>query len=208
MSIRNIVLPRLAKWIISLVMKSCQIEISGLKNYLQTAEDNKCILSFWHKYLTIMPFFVSQCTPTLLYSAVVSDSRDGRILTNAVASYPRLDIIRTPHDGRHHSLKKVISILKNEHSVVIITPDGPVGPPLEVKPGVIFAAQKTGAKIIPLSWTASKYWTINSWDKMIIPKPFSKISFVIGEPVCVSEDLQESAKALETSLNDLEKGII
>ena len=65
---------------------------------------------------------------------------------------------------------------------VLITPDGPRGPAYELGPGIIFLAQKTGAPVVPVNMEYSSCWRVKSWDRFIIPKPFSKVRVVIGQP--------------------------
>ncbi|MBQ4335621.1 MAG: hypothetical protein IJC34_00320, partial [Lentisphaeria bacterium] len=78
---------------------------------------------------------------------------------------------------------------------VAFTPDGPRGPRYEMKPGPVIVASMTGAKIIPMSVNASRYWEVGSWDKFQIPKPFSTLELVLGDAVSVPPDLD--AEGLE-----------
>ena len=65
---------------------------------------------------------------------------------------------------------------------VVITPDGPRGPAYEIGPGIIFLAQKTGARVLPMNMEYSSCWRVKSWDRFIVPRPFSKVRVIIGEP--------------------------
>ncbi len=69
-----------------------------------------------------------------------------------------------------------------------VTVDGPKGPAQVVKPGIVDMALKANVPIIPYLPIPQKYWTINSWDKFRIPKPFSKIAVYYGEPIHVDKD--------------------
>ena len=57
-------------------------------------------------------------------------------------------------------------------------------------------AQKTGVNIVILSYKASKFWEFNSWDKMILPKPFSKITYYISDSFSLDGLEINEAKAL------------
>ena len=63
-----------------------------------------------------------------------------------------------------------------------MTPDGPRGPRYQCKPGALTAAEMTGAKVIGISWSASRFFQLGSWDKMVIPLPFSKIIVSLSDP--------------------------
>jgi lysophospholipid acyltransferase (LPLAT)-like uncharacterized protein len=65
------------------------------------------------------------------------------------------------------------------------TPDGPRGPAGEVQPGVIAAAAATGFPILPVALAASRCRRLASWDRFVLPMPFSAVHFVYGEPLAV-----------------------
>ena len=95
------------------------------------------------------------------------------------------------------------------------TVDGPRGPAGVVQPGAVWLAKATGNPVVPFHLEASRHWTIDSWDRTQIPKPFSTVSIVIGEPFYVAPDadqtaleaarlrLEQSLKALEPRARDL-----
>ncbi|HRD56379.1 MAG TPA: DUF374 domain-containing protein, partial [Parachlamydiaceae bacterium] len=113
------------------------------------------------------------------------------------------------HDARHKALRKMINYLKHGREIVIITPDGPKGPRYQVKPGVALAARESQAKIIPFTWTASRFWQLKTWDKLLLPKPFSKIVIDLGNPISFEKDqafdLSQASAYLQTSLTSLDK---
>jgi lysophospholipid acyltransferase (LPLAT)-like uncharacterized protein len=89
------------------------------------------------------------------------------------------------------------------------TLDGPRGPARVAQPGAIWLAKATGNPVVPFHAEASAHWTLRSWDKTQIPKPFSTVALAIGQPIDVAADAtQEQAEekrlALESSLDALE----
>ena len=110
-------------------------------------------------------------------------------------------MIRVSHAARHQALKEVIDHLKATREIILFTPDGPRGPAQRVKPGVIMAAQASGAPIIPFSWEASRFWQFKTWDKFLLPKPFTTITVKLGEPVYfVDGDLEAGQEKLKAHL--------
>jgi lysophospholipid acyltransferase (LPLAT)-like uncharacterized protein len=88
------------------------------------------------------------------------------------------------------------------------TIDGPKGPKYAAKTGAVLLAKKTGNPIVPFVVEAEKFWTINSWDKLQIPKPFSKAKVFVGNPVCVAKEVDEAEienkrRELQTKLDEL-----
>ena len=62
--------------------------------------------------------------------------------------------------------------------------------------GIVFASKKSGAKIVALTYRASRYTRLNSWDRFLIPKPFGKLEFRASEPFDISDLEPEDAKKL------------
>jgi lysophospholipid acyltransferase (LPLAT)-like uncharacterized protein len=90
------------------------------------------------------------------------------------------------------------------------TLDGPRGPAGVAQPGAVWLARATGNPVLPFHLEASSSWTLPSWDRTQIPKPFSTVALVIGEPIDVppgssQEQLEEARLELERRLARLEE---
>jgi lysophospholipid acyltransferase (LPLAT)-like uncharacterized protein len=78
----------------------------------------------------------------------------------------------------------------------------------ECKPGVIGLASLSGAPIIPMHFGVSRKWVFRSWDRMELPKPFSKVIFEVGDPIFVPRELGDSEveayrEKVESALREL-----
>jgi lysophospholipid acyltransferase (LPLAT)-like uncharacterized protein len=87
--------------------------------------------------------------------------------------------------------------------------DGPRGPARVAQAGALWLAKATGNPVVPFHLEANRYWTLGSWDRTQIPKPFSTVSVVVGEPVEVAADasdaeLNVACRTLESRLAALE----
>jgi lysophospholipid acyltransferase (LPLAT)-like uncharacterized protein len=71
------------------------------------------------------------------------------------------------------------------------TLDGPRGPARVAQPGAVWLAKATGNPVLPFHLEASRHWTLGSWDRTQIPKPFSTVSIAMGEPFDVPSDASE-----------------
>jgi lysophospholipid acyltransferase (LPLAT)-like uncharacterized protein len=200
--VASFVLSRIVKGAIKGILLTCRFQVSGMENFVQAASKRKCILMMWHNRLTLVAEIMTRYAPQFKYAALISNSKDAEILASHTNSYSIGRAIRVPHDSRAQVLQMMIKYLKYGNEVIIITPDGPRGPAKKVKPGAARAARETGANIIPLSWNASKVWKFNTWDKLMLPKPFSTITVKIGEAVKVENDT--NTEILEQALNQLE----
>jgi lysophospholipid acyltransferase (LPLAT)-like uncharacterized protein len=198
---------RIAKVVLEILTGSCRYEVEGLETYLATARSDKCVVMLWHHHLLLAPKIFTKFTDEFSYAALVSQSRDGEILAAIINSYRIGSSIRVAHNAKKSAMDGAIQYLDNRKGLLIITPDGPKGPPKRMKKGTVYIAKASGAKILPISWKCDKYWTLNTWDKMKIPKPFSKIQITFGEPVSVKEGKELPSKAevaiVEEKLNAL-----
>ena len=88
------------------------------------------------------------------------------------------------------------------------TVDGPRGPARVVQPGAVFLAGATGQPILPYHIESDRHWTLKSWDRTQIPKPFATVALVIGEPITVHDTrqptLDEARPRLQAALERLE----
>ena len=90
---------------------------------------------------------------------------------------------------------------------VCVTPDGPRGPRYVVQPGLVKLASITGVPIIPFLVNYESYWTLNTWDKFQIPKPFSKIQVTFGKEILIPpklgrEEFEMERKKVEEVMRD------
>lgn len=190
------------KYLLKLLALTCRIEIEGLEEFKKHGGTGNCILLLWHNRLMLVAPVFQRCDPTFTYTAFISQSRDGEPLAIFTESHKNGRCIRVRHQAKHEALKEMIHRLKNSPDILLITPDGPRGPRYRVKEGVALAAKETGAKIFPFSWSANAFWQLGSWDKMIIPKPFSTIKAIIGTPIVLTENdsLEGHSEILENAM--------
>ncbi len=206
--IKSLIIAYGGKYIIRCILKTSKVSVEGLDSFIATAEKDKCILVLWHNRLAITSEILVRYAPHFSYTALVSNSRDGDPLTLLAHSYSQGNTIRVPHNARHIALKKVSESLKHKSEIVVITPDGPRGPRYAVKPGIAWLAQETQATLIPFSWTADKYWELNTWDRFRFPKFFSRIKITFGPPFELAssqiEDRGLIQEEITQALNKLE----
>ena len=82
-----------------------------------------------------------------------------------------------------------------------ITPDGPHGPRRQFKPGAILVAQLSGKPILPMAYAAGRAWLFPTWDRFVLPWPFTRVVLMIGAPVSVPRGLDSVAlEGLQESL--------
>ncbi|WP_375326932.1 lysophospholipid acyltransferase family protein [Candidatus Tisiphia endosymbiont of Nemotelus uliginosus] len=146
--------------------------------------EKRAIFALWHNRLAFGPgMFLGHKD---IY-ALISPHSDGKIISKIVGKFG-FDIIRgSTNKEAVIALKTIITKLRN-NSNIVITPDGPRGPIYQINSNINKVAQKYNIKVIPVSCNASKYFLLNSWDKLIMPLPFGKITVTIGVPLVLTGD--------------------
>jgi lysophospholipid acyltransferase (LPLAT)-like uncharacterized protein len=91
--------------------------------------------------------------------------------------------------GTARKLAEMVRLLRKGQDAYV-TPDGPDGPAYQIKPGVAYLAKKTKATLLPVGAFTRTGYRVNRWDQYVVPRPFSRISVVVGEPF-VPEDTQD-----------------
>ena len=164
-------------------------------------------VAMWHnRIFCMLPLFHAKFRTNTV--TVSSRSKDGQVMADCVKHFG-IETIRGSSNkggrdkGGAAALILTIGALKSGNNICF-TVDGPQGPKYKVKPGIIKASQKSGAKILPIAANMHSYWEVKSWDKLQIPKPFSKVEVVIGDPVEIPKDsTQQELEEYQKNLEDI-----
>lgn len=164
--------------------------------------------AFWHQ--NIIGVFLAHLGKH--YAVMASASKDGELIAGALKRVGHHPVRGSSSRGGKKALDLMIEKMKNESLSSVLTVDGPRGPAHKCKRGVIELARQTGAQIIPVTAVADRYWSFKSWDKFRLPKPFSVVTVIYGEPFAVPSNtsIQEFTyyqEKVETILNKLEETI-
>ena len=179
---------RPARWLIAVGFRVLQLwvrtlrcEIDDRAGVIGKPVDQTYIGALWHNRLLLFPFVLRRFFSDRHGAALISASRDGELLADAIKRFD-YDVVRGSSSRLGASaILQLTEVLASGRDVVI-TPDGPRGPVFELGPGIIFLAQKSGAAVVPFNMEYSSYWRIKSWDRFIVPRPFSKVRVIIGQP--------------------------
>ncbi len=183
---------------------TCKVTVHN-NMVLKENKEAPLVASFWH-YSIIYLFYHMRKQPV---TAMVSASSDGEYIARLAHEFG-FDTARGSRNNKGvGALKGLLRAVKCGNNVAIVA-DGSQGPARQAQPGAVLVASRTGAEIIPMAWSASKYFTIHSWDKTAIPYPFSRIDLFYGDLISVPRDLDgEGLKMyctiLEQKLNELYK---
>lgn len=176
----NVIVARLIRAVLFLLIKSCRVKTFGLDLVEEAAKKGPVLIALWHEELVPLAEILKPLGPKLSFTAFVSKSRDGKLLSSFISTYSSADVVEVPHNARGAALKAMINRLTYGKKIGLITPDGPRGPRRELKEGLVTAARQSGATIIPFYWRSPSPFTLSTWDRLKIPKPFSSIEAHFG----------------------------
>jgi lysophospholipid acyltransferase (LPLAT)-like uncharacterized protein len=205
---------RLARWLVAFGFRLLQLwartlryEIDDRAGIVGRPVTENYIGALWHNRLLIFPLVLRRFFSQRHGAALISASRDGDLLADAVQRFG-YDVIRGSSSRMGASaILQLTQVLASGRDVVI-TPDGPRGPAYELGPGIIFVAQKSGAPVLPMNLEYSRCWRLGSWDRFIVPRPFAKVRVLISQPHYVkptgtSEEFEAERQALQHAMIEL-----
>jgi lysophospholipid acyltransferase (LPLAT)-like uncharacterized protein len=169
------------------------------------SEGKNFIYAFWHGRQFLL-FHFHRDSGAVIPS---SESRDGEIQAGILKRFG-FGVVRgsSKRKGERALLGLVESLRRGKDIGLAV--DGPRGPIYEVKEGVVYLAGKLSKPIVPVSTSASRYWTLEkAWDKYLLPKPFTRGVIVYGNPIHVhgirGDEIESKRRELQDALNRVMK---
>ncbi len=172
--------------IIGLTLRvDCSFEPGSLPSGL--ADLPGVILVFWHRCVFPATLFFRERG----IGVMTSQSVDGEYIARVISKFGYVPVRGSSSRGGARALIAMRKMLE-QNGIVAFTIDGPRGPIYVAKPGPVVLAASTGAPIVPFYVGVEKAWVMNSWDRFMVPKPFSRVHLVIGEMIRVPARLSET----------------
>lgn len=139
---------------------------------------------------------------------MVSRSKDGEMMARVISRLGFRSVRGSSSKGGSEALHGLVEAIREGGQGAVMV-DGPRGPAREPKPGILVAAQRTGAPLIPLGCKASRALYGRNWDRTMLPLPFATVVLSFGEPVTVPADATSEAidgwrERLKAGLNEAE----
>ncbi len=153
------------------------------------------ILAVWHGRILPAVWFWRGRSMVV----VISENFDGEWIARIVARFGYGTARGSSSRGGARALRQLVRA--SQSAPTAFTVDGPRGPAGVVQPGAVWLAKVTGQTIVAFHAEADRYWTVRSWDRTQIPRPFSRVVMVVGEPLTVAPDAD--AAALESARHTL-----
>jgi len=184
---------------IKFIYKTTQWNFINLQN-LNTAvtSERPVIICCWHQRLLMIPSFWHFKRNT---SVLLSSHSDGLLISKVLMHFNVGSIYGSSTRGGDKAALQIIRQLKQGNAIGI-TPDGPKGPNQIASLGVAQLAYLSKALIVPISYSVQKHKSLRSWDKFMVPLPFSKGRFCAGE-IIDATDFKNAEGLLEIIQSNL-----
>lgn len=147
----------------------------------------RCIYAYWHETMLFSIWF--RHVPAHI---LISQHADGELIAQ-VAQRFGVGVVRG--SSRRRGSAALLEMLRLDGgSHLVVTPDGPSGPRREVKPGVVFLASQLGLPIVPVGVGFTRAWRAPSWDRFVVPWPFSGVRCVAGPLIHVPKQIDTNQR--------------
>lgn len=184
-------LTALGYWLLQIWARTLRFELEDRAGVVDAPPNERYIGALWHNRLLLLPFILRRYLPQRRGAALISASRDGAILADLVERFG-YDTVRGSSSRKGASaIRQLGEVIAGGHDVVI-TPDGPRGPAYVLGQGIIYLAQQSGTQVVPIDMEYSSSWRVKSWDRFILPKPFSRVRVIFDRPHRVAATITES----------------
>ena len=194
---------RLAAWafylLIKIIGRTIRFETEGWENWEKIFANGKTpIMTFWHNRIFLATYYFRNRGIVV----ITSQSFDGEYIARFIQKFGYGAVRGSSTRGGVGALVEMIRLMRDKLPMGFSI-DGPKGPKYVAKRGACLLAKKTGNPIMPFSVETKNYWEIKSWDRLQIPKPFSRAKIFIAEPFYVAKDANE--EEIEDKRAELQK---
>ncbi|MBZ5682266.1 MAG: lysophospholipid acyltransferase family protein [Acidobacteriia bacterium] len=188
-------------WLIRLIGPTLRIAVSLEDGAPEGPGVRPVVASFWHN--CIIP--ATWVCRNYRIHVMNSTSYDGEYIARIIR---RFGFVPVRGSSSRHAVRALLGLRRalDDGWTVAFTIDGPRGPRYKVKPGPVALARSSGVPLAMFHLAVDKAWILNSWDRLMIPKPFSRVLMRIGKLIHVpldatDEDLQRHTAELQSSLD-------
>ena len=160
----------------------------------------RTVAPFWHRCVFSATYYFRKRG----ISVMTSRSFDGEYIARIIESFGFRAVRGSSSRGAVRALLGMHTVI-DEGGVAAFTIDGPRGPRYVAKPGPVLLARNTGAPVMAFYVAVSDFWVLNSWDRFIIPKPFTRAHIRWSQPIFVPRDA--SSESVKTYHEEMQSAL-
>jgi len=188
-------------WFIRLIGPTLRVAVSFEEGAQETLEQRPLIASFWHSCM-IPSAYIFRDMGIRVMSSI---SYDGECMARVICKF---GFVAVRGSSSRNAVRALLGLRRalEDGWTVAFTLDGPRGPRHKVKPGPVALARASGLALTTFHAAVDKAWALNSWDRLLIPLPFSRVLVRVGKLISVpvdasDEDLERYTAELQTTLD-------
>lgn len=186
---------RLLDLVLRVLSRTWRIDVvEGEETFAEVIHsDQPVIFCFWHnRIIPAAGILLRRVVPAGKDVTLVSSpSKDGELSARFLKIHGGRVVRGSSSRGGSRALRGVMKVIRRHGSSPILIPDGPKGPVYHFKQGVLGMAQITGAPILNMGFAAERSRILGTWDRMVFPRPFSRIVVTVDPPEEVPRDLPD-----------------
>ena len=173
--------------LVKALVKSLRMERRGWEPLWRLVIAGKPItFQVWHGDMFIAFYHLSIFKP----AAIVSQHGDGDFASSTLEQFGFATFRgSSTRGGREAFVAMLRHLSERDYPINVFAADGPRGPRRQLKPGILAAASKTNGYLVPIAMSAKHALRARSWDKFVVPLPFSKARIWYGEPIKIEPNL-------------------
>lgn len=195
------IIPRLAALVLALIGVTLRFTVVAEEGAIPATPPAKGIFCFWHRCTLPCGWYFRNFRCSIL----ISRSFDGELIARTLGLLGYNSVRGSSSRGGATGLLALQDVLEKEMPVVF-TADGPRGPIYQTKIGPVKLAQMTGEPIGSFYLLPERTWTLNSWDRFLIPKLFSRVAVSWARPI-PAPSKEADADALEATRVELNNAL-
>jgi lysophospholipid acyltransferase (LPLAT)-like uncharacterized protein len=176
-------------WLFRLWVGTLRFEIIGDSQILidKQKKGQALVIALWHGEIFPITAMGQKMKTNLVI--FVSQSKDGEVIARVLERLGHVTVRGSSTRGGVRALLQAKRLMHRERRMAVFTIDGPKGPRHKTKDGIIYLAQRAEAKIVPIrAFPVRKKVFVKSWDRFILPFPFTRCPIYIGEPMEVTTE--------------------
>lgn len=186
----------LGKLVMEVTWRTARLRIIGEEALVAAVQQHGQVIPLcWHQHLLVCSrYTVAGRVPGMKPGFLISPSVDGEAPSMLARTYGA-QVVRgsSTHTGPR-AIRFLCKALAKDGVSPLMTPDGPRGPRFEFKAGAVLISQLSGVPMVPLAFAARPAKVFRTWDKFILPAPFSRMVVAVGEPVIAPRHLDETQR--------------
>jgi lysophospholipid acyltransferase (LPLAT)-like uncharacterized protein len=184
------IIAALGYWVINALGHTLRWRVEGFQHFEGIfAAGRQPVMVFWHGRILSATFYFRRRGIVVM----TSENFDGEWIARIIERFGYGTSRGSTSRGGRRALLQLVRDLEAGRPAGFAI-DGPRGPAKVAQPGAIWLAGETGHPILPFHLEASRFWELRSWDRTQIPKPFSTVALVVGEPLQVPKRLSGDAR--------------